>query len=257
MDFLAIRKLSRFFGGLAAVMDLDMVVDRGQIFGLIGPNGAGKSTVLNMIGGTVRPNQGEIIFNEKEVTRLPPHVRAEQGIGRVFQENLLFTGFTVLQNVLVGYHLQSPIGVAGIFLKTSANRSIEENVLEKALDTLEFAGLSQYADEMAVNLPHGRQRVLALAVALASQPQLLLLDEPVTGMNAAEVETMLDMIRALREKKGITCIVIEHNLKAVMGLCDRIAVLNFGLKIAEGIPAEIVRNPAVMEAYLGTEEDVF
>ncbi|MHC4706717.1 MAG: ABC transporter ATP-binding protein [Planctomycetota bacterium] len=257
MDFLAIRKLSRFFGGLAAVMDLDMVVDRGQIFGLIGPNGAGKSTVLNMIGGTVRPNQGEIIFNEKEVTRLPPHVRAEQGIGRVFQENLLFTGFTVLQNVLVGYHLQWPIGVAGIFLKTSANRSIEENVLEKALDTLEFAGLSQYADEMAVNLPHGRQRVLALAVALASQPQLLLLDEPVTGMNAAEVETMLDMIRALREKKGITCIVIEHNLKAVMGLCDRIAVLNFGLKIAEGIPAEIVRNPAVMEAYLGTEEDVF
>jgi branched-chain amino acid transport system ATP-binding protein len=257
MGFLAIRKLSRFFGGLAAVMDLDLVVDRGQIFGLIGPNGAGKSTVLNMIGGTLRPNQGEIVFNEKEVTRLPPHVRAEQGIGRVFQENLLFTGFTVLQNVLVGYHLQSPIGVAGIFLKTSAYRSQEKNVLEKALDTLEFTGLSQYADEMAVNLPHGRQRLLALAVALATQPQLLLLDEPVTGMNAAEVETMVGMIRALREKKGITCIVIEHNLKAVMGLCDRIAVLNFGLKIAEGPPAEIVRKPAVMEAYLGTEEDVF
>ena len=257
MGFLAIRKLSRFFGGLAAVVDLDMEIDRGQIFGLIGPNGAGKSTVLNMIGGTVRPNQGEIIFNEKDVTRLAPHVRAEKGIGRVFQENLLFTGFTVLQNVLVGYHLQSPISVAGIFRKTSTCRRQEEDVLEKAFDTLAFTGLSQYADEMAVNLPHGRQRLLALAVALAIQPQLLLLDEPVTGMNAAEVETMLAMIRALREKKGITCIVIEHNLKALMGLCDRIAVLNFGLKIAEGKPAEIVRNPAVMEAYLGTEEDVF
>jgi branched-chain amino acid transport system ATP-binding protein len=257
MGFLAIKKLSRFFGGLAAVVDLDMEIDRGQIFGLIGPNGAGKSTVLNMIGGTVRPNQGEIILNEKDVTRLAPHVRAERGIGRVFQENLLFTGFTVLQNVLVGYHLQSPISVAGIFRKTSTYRRQEEGVLEKAFDTLAFTGLSQYADEMAVNLPHGRQRLLALAVALAIQPQLLLLDEPVTGMNAAEVETMLAMIRALREKKGITCIVIEHNLKALMGLCDRIAVLNFGLKIAEGKPAEIVRNPAVMEAYLGTEEDVF
>lgn len=257
MGFLAIRKLSRFFGGLAAVVDLNMDIDRGQIFGLIGPNGAGKSTVLNMIGGTVRPNQGEIVFNDKDITRLPPHVRAEQGIGRVFQENLLFTGFTVLQNVLVGYHLQSPIRFAGIFRKTSTDRRQEEDVLEKAFDTLEFTGLSQYADEMAVNLPHGRQRLLALAVALAIKPQLLLLDEPVTGMNAAEVETMLAMIRALREKKGITCIVIEHNLKAIMGLCDRIAVLNFGLKMAEGIPAEIVRNPAVMEAYLGTEEDVF
>lgn len=257
MGFLAIRKLSKFFGGLAAVVDLDMDIDRGQIFGLIGPNGAGKSTVLNMIGGTVRPNQGEIVFNDKDITRLPPHVRAEQGIGRVFQENLLFTGFTVLQNVLVGYHLQSPISIAGIFRKTSTDRRQEEDVLEKAFDTLEFTGLSQYADEMAVNLPHGRQRLLALAMALAIKPQLLLLDEPVTGMNAAEVETMLAMIRALREKKGITCIVIEHNLKAIMGLCDRIAVLNFGLKMTEGIPAEIVRNPAVMEAYLGTEEDVF
>lgn len=257
MGFLEIRKLSKSFGGLAAVMDLDMDVDRGQIFGLIGPNGAGKSTVLNMIGGTLRPNQGEIIFNGKEVTKLPSHLRAEQGIARVFQENLLFTSFTVLQNVLVGFHLQSSIGLANIFLKTSGYRDQQESLMKKALDTLEFVGLSEYSDELAVNLPHGRQRLLALAVALATQPQLLLLDEPVTGMNIEEVETMLGMIRALRAKKGITCIIIEHNLKAVMGLCERIAVLNFGKKITEGTAEEIVRNPAVMEAYLGTEEDVF
>jgi branched-chain amino acid transport system ATP-binding protein len=257
MGFLAIKKLSKFYGGLAAVIDLDLAVEPGQIFGLIGPNGAGKSTLLNMIAGTVRPNQGGIIFNGMEITRLPPHVRAGLGIGRVFQENLLFNGFTVLQNVVMGCHLQSPVGAAGIFLSNSASRKQEEKMQERAFDTLEFVGLSQYAGEMAVNLPHGRQRLLALAVALAVQPQLLLLDEPVTGMNAAEVETMLGMIRALRDYMGITCIVIEHNLKAVMGLCDRIAVLNFGLKIAEGIPVEIVSNPAVMEAYLGTEEDVF
>ena len=256
LSFLEITKLSKFFGGLAAVTGLDISVDRGLIFGLIGPNGAGKSTVLNMIGGTLHPSQGEIFFNGKKVTRLPPHTRAGDGIGRVFQENLLFTNFTVLQNVLVGYHLQIPIGLASIFRKTSSNRSQEETLLKKALDTLEFVGLLEYSDEMAINLPHGRQRLLCLAVALAAQPQLLLLDEPVTGMNAEEVEGMAAMIKALRGKKGITCIVVEHNMRAVMGLCDRIAVLNFGRKIAEGSPRAIVEDKAVIEAYLGAEEDV-
>ncbi len=257
MGFLTIRKLTRFFGGLAAVMDLDLDVDRGQIFGLIGPNGAGKSTLLNMIDGTVRPSRGQITFNDSEVTALPPHDRARRGIGRIFQENLLFMNFTALQNVLVGSHLQRPIGFAGLFCETSAYRRREESITKEALETLDFVGLSEYADEMAMNLPHGRQRLLGLAVALATKPKLLLLDEPVTGMTAEEVEAMLGMIRALREKKGITCIVIEHNMKAVMGLCEHVAVLNFGTKIAEGTPAEIVKKPAVMEAYLGTEEDVF
>jgi branched-chain amino acid transport system ATP-binding protein len=256
MGFLEIRKLTRFFGGLAAVMELDMDVGQGQIFGLIGPNGAGKSTVLNMIGGTLRANQGEIIFNGKEVTKLPSHMRAEQGIARVFQENLLFSSFTVLENVLMGYHLQSQIDLSSIFFKTRSKRIQEKALERRVLDTLEFVGLAQYSNELAINLPHGIQRLLALAIALASQPQLLLLDEPVTGMTAEEVETMLSMIRALRERRGITCIIVEHNLKAVMGLCDRIAVLHFGRKIAEGLPEEIVENPAVMEAYLGTEEDV-
>lgn len=257
MGFLTIRKLARSFGGLAAVTDLDLEVNRGQIFGLIGPNGAGKSTLLNMIDGTLRPSRGEIIFEGTDVTGLPSHDRSKRGIGRVFQENLLFVNFTVLENVLVGFHLQWPISFSRIFLKTSAYRSHEESMRQKTLDTLGFVGLSEYADEMAMNLPHGRQRLLGLAIALATEPKLLLLDEPVTGMNVQEVETMLGMIRALKEKKGITCIVIEHNLKAVMGLCERIAVLNFGRKIAEGTPAEIFANPAVAEAYLGTEDDVF
>ncbi len=253
MGFLEIRKLTRFFGGLAAVLELDMDVSQGQLFGLIGPNGAGKSTVLNMVGGTIQPSHGQINFNGTEVTKLPSHLKAQQGIGRVFQENLLFSSFTVLENVKVGYHLQSKIDLSSIFLKTRSNRIEEKELEQRALDTVEFVGLGQYTDELAINLPHGRQRLLALAIALASQPQLLLLDEPVTGMNAKEIETMLNMIRVLKEQKGITCIIIEHNLKAVMGLCERIAVLNFGKKIAEGSPEEIVENPAVMEAYLGKE----
>ncbi|UCE33113.1 MAG: ABC transporter ATP-binding protein [Deltaproteobacteria bacterium] len=256
MGYLEIRKLTRFFGGLAAVMELDMDVSQGQLFGLIGPNGAGKSTVLNMIGGTLRPSHGQIIFNGEEVTTLPSHLRAQQGIARVFQENLLFSSFTVLENVQVGYHLQSRIGFSSIFLRTRSNRIQEKALEQRALDTLEFVGLGRYSNELAINLPHGRQRLLGLAIALAAQPQLLLLDEPVTGMAAEEVETMLSMIRTLREQRGVTCIIIEHNLRAVMGLCDRIAVLDFGRKIAEGSPEEIVENPAVMEAYLGKEEDV-
>ena len=233
-----------------------MGVDQGQIFGLIGPNGAGKSTVLNMIGGTLRPSQGKIIFKEKEITKLPSHKRAEQGIGRVFQENLLFTSLTVLQNLLVGCHLQSPISPTSIFRKTVKYRSQEETLMKNVLDVLRFVGLSDYFYEMAINLPHGRQRLLALAVALAIQPQLLLLDEPVTGMNTEEVSVMVNMIKALRDEKGITCVVVEHNMKAVMGLCDRIIVLNFGKKIAEGSPQAIIENRAVIEAYLGTDEDV-
>jgi branched-chain amino acid transport system ATP-binding protein len=256
MSFLEIRKMTRFFGGLAAIMELDMDVHTGEIFGLIGPNGAGKSTVLNILGGTLRPSRGRITFKGKDITKLPSHQRTKYGIARVFQENLFFTSFSVLENVLVGYHLQSKTDLFSILFRTHSRIIRTKGLESKALETLDFVGLRQYANEPAANLPHGRQRLLALATALAAQPQLLLLDEPVTGMNRQEIETMLKMIRALRDQRGITCIIIEHNMKAVMGLCDRIAVLNFGTKIAEGSPEEIVEIPAVMEAYLGKEEDV-
>jgi branched-chain amino acid transport system ATP-binding protein len=255
MSFLEIRKLSKIFRGLAALMELDLNVNRGQIFGLIGPNGAGKSTALNLIDGSLRPNQGEIIFNGEDITKFPPHRRGQRGIARVFQENLFFSSFTVHENVRTGYHLQSKIGLSNIFFKTRSNKNNEEMLRQKALEILQFVGLAKYADESAIALPHGRQRLLCLAIALATEPQLLLLDEPITGMNAEEVDTMLGIIENVREKWGVTCIIIEHNLKAVMGLCDRIVVLNFGIKIADGTPKEIVENPSVIEAYLGTEED--
>jgi len=256
MSFLEIRKLSKIFGGLAAVMELDMNVSQGQIFGLIGPNGAGKSTALNLIDGSLRPNQGEIVFNGEAIAKLAPHRRAQRGIVRVFQENLFFNSFTLLENVRIGCHLQTEIGLSSIFFNRRSTKENDELLRHKAMANLQFVGLAPHAGELAANLPHGSQRLLCLAIALATEPRLLLLDEPITGMNAAEVENMLQMIRTLREQRGITCIIIEHNLKAVMGLCDRIAVLNFGTKIAEGSPAEIVANPAVIEAYLGTDEDV-
>jgi branched-chain amino acid transport system ATP-binding protein len=256
MGFLEIRSLTKYFGGLAAVHRLDLNVVQSQIFGLIGPNGAGKSTVLNMIDGTLRPSYGVITFNSESITRLPAHEHARRGIGRVFQENALFSGLTVTQNVRVGYHLSSRIDPLGVFVNTLSHRKRENLLQEKALETLRFVGLSDQVNERAINLPHGRQRLLCLAIALATGPKLLLLDEPLTGMNAEEIKEMLRKIREIKEGKGVTCIIIEHNLRAVMGLCDWLAVLNFGEKIAEGPPGEVVKNPAVVEAYLGTEDAI-
>ena len=168
MSFLEVNKMTKFFGGLAAVLEFDMDVSRGQIFGLIGRNGAGKSTALNMIDGTILPSQGEIIFDGAEITKLPTHRRSQRGIARVFQENLFFGSFTVLENVRVGYHLQSKIGLSSIFLNTRSNRKTEEALKQKALEILQFVGLSQYANDTAITLPHGRQRLLCLAIALAT-----------------------------------------------------------------------------------------
>jgi branched-chain amino acid transport system ATP-binding protein len=252
---LRIKGLTRYFGGLGAVVDLNLDVHQGEIVGLIGPNGAGKSTVMNMITGTLRPSSGRMIFRGEDITRLPGHAIARKGIARVFQANTLFQNLPVVTNVRIGLHLHSGIRFWGAFLSLPYVHRREEHLRTEAYEILRFAGLSGLEEQQAVNLPHGNQRVLCLAVALAVKPALLLLDEPMTGMNADEVNTMLALIRALRAERGVTVIMVEHNMQAVMGLCDRIAVLNYGQKIAEGSPGEISENQKVIEAYLGVEQD--
>lgn len=256
MALLEVCGLTKHFGGLAAVSQLDFDINNEEILGMIGPNGAGKSTVFNMIGGSILPTSGKVIFQGEDITKLSPHQIARRGIVRVFQGNVLFLNFTVVKNVLIGLHLKTGIGLFGfLFGGFSAGR--RENALySKAMEILEMVGLSDAADEIASKQPHGKQRLLGLAIALAAEPKLLLLDEPVTGMNAEEVAAMISLIKALRNKKRITCIVVEHNMKAIMGLCDRIVTLSYGKKIAEGTPTEISENPVVIEAYLGAKQDV-
>jgi branched-chain amino acid transport system ATP-binding protein len=256
MAILEVRGLSKNFGGLAAVSELDFDVNEGEILGIIGPNGAGKSTIFNLIGGTIPPTSGKLMFQNKDITGLPPHKIAKRGITRLFQGNLLFPNFTVLTNVLAGFHLHTGLGLFGfLFGSPSAHRK-EKILYSKAMEILEFVNLADQADKIASSQPHGNQRHLCLAIALAANPKLLLLDEPVTGMNDEEVTGMLEMIKTVREKKGITCIIVEHNMKAVMGLCNRIVTICYGKKIAEGSPKEISCNPTVIEAYLGAEQDV-
>jgi branched-chain amino acid transport system ATP-binding protein len=248
--------LTKQFGGLTAVVDLDLNVRQGEIFGLIGPNGAGKSTILNMLAGSLRPNSGKIIFKGEDVTRLPPHARVHRKIARVFQANTVFPDVSVATNVRVGLHIHSEIGFWNSFFgrKGVTGRS-EKSLHNKTMEILRFVGLHEERDKVATSLPHAGQRLLCLAIALATEPELLLLDEPVTGMTAEEVAMMLSVVRYLKDERGITCIMVEHNVKAVMRICDRIAVISYGRKIAEGVPQEIRENKTVIEAYLGTEED--
>lgn len=250
-----IYNLHKYFGGLSAVKAFNLNIYPGEIIGLIGPNGAGKTTLLNVIAGSLLPNKGKIIFNNSNITKLPPHERAKRGIGRIFQHDVFFNSFTVLENLEVGLLLHAGNKTSNEYTNERTHRQNRIHLREKALEILRFVSLEQNPDELAVNLPHGKQRLLSLAIALAIKPQLLLLDEPLTGMNAEEVNTMVNMIKIIRAEKGITNIVVEHNLKAVMGLCDRIAVLNFGEKLAEGIPGDVMKNEEVIQAYLGTEED--
>ncbi|MBW1999155.1 MAG: ABC transporter ATP-binding protein, partial [Deltaproteobacteria bacterium] len=249
---LKVEGLTKYFGGLAAVNEVDMAVDECEILGLIGPNGAGKTTLFDLINGFIPPTSGEVSFGGEVITGLKAHEIAKKGIGRTFQQTVLFMESTVLENVFTGFHMSYRAGFLSQFLHTPAARRESREIMGKSLEILRFLGLESYKDTLARNLPHGHQRVLGLSVALASNPKLLLLDEPVAGMNAQETENMIRLIGRLREQ-GMTIVVVEHDMKAVMSLCDRIVVLNYGKKIAEGSPREIRENREVIEAYLGKE----
>lgn len=255
MALLEVRNLSKSFGGLAAVSELTFDVNEGEILGIIGPNGAGKSTVFNMISGAFKPTSGTLTFQGKNITGFPPHKIAALGVARVFQGNVLFPNSTVRENVVMGMHLHTGLSAFGFLLGGRGARRREKEMNARALEILELLGLADQADEVASSQPHGNQRHICLGIALACDPKLLLLDEPVTGMNAEEVSAMLDTVRMLRREKGLTLIVVEHNMKAVMGLCDRIVTISYGRMICEGSPEETCNNPAVIEAYLGAEDD--
>jgi len=253
MHLLDIQNVSMHFGGLRAIKELDFTMGEGEIRGLIGPNGAGKTTFFNVVSGVYIPTHGRFFFKGLDITRLRPHGTARLGIVRTFQAITLFKNFTALRSVMVGRHLHSRYNFLGALLNTPGYRNNEQENLERSLEILEFMGLSKYKDELALNLPHGHQRALGVAIAMAAEPRLLMLDEPVTGMNPEETAEMMGLIKKIRER-GISVLLIEHDMKVVMGICEKITVLNFGKKIAEGTPQEIRNDPTVHEAYLGGED---
>jgi branched-chain amino acid transport system ATP-binding protein len=245
------KGLTKYFGGLAAVSQLDMHVNEGEIVGLIGPNGAGKTTIFNLITGVLRPSGGKVIFDGKDITGKKPHLTAKIGIGRTFQLAYLFADFTVLENLVTSFHLYPRLGFWEAVFNTPGYRKKGEYILTQAEEILRFVGLDNVKDELAKNLPHGHQKILGVARALAVKPRLLLLDEPIAGMTHNEIEFSLGAFEKMRSQ-GITILLIEHNME-VMSLCDRIIVLNFGHKIAEGAPGEVRQNEDVIQAYFGTE----
>jgi len=252
MPLLELKGLTKYFGGLMAVNALDLSVEKGEIVGLIGPNGAGKTTVFNLIMGTYSPNKGKVVFKGREVTGQKSHTIVSQGLVRSFQRTVLFSEMTVLQNILLGFHLISETRFWNSLVTGRATRIGQKRLLEKTVEIAEFMGLGQSKDQLAGNLPHGHQRMLGVAIALATNPELILMDEPVTGMNTEETDRMMNKIREIRDK-GVTTLVVEHDMRLVMNICDRLCVLSFGSKIAEGPPSEICKHKEVIGAYLGSE----
>lgn len=252
MALLEVRNLTKNFGGLIAVDRFHFDIEEGEILGLIGPNGAGKTTVFNLITGALRPSMGNVSFEGREISRLKPCKIAALGAVRTFQMTTLFGDMNVVENVILGSHSASGIGLWGAFFNTRKARDIERGSRDEALKILKFMNLEDVKNEPANSLPHGHQRRLEVAIALASRPKLLLMDEPLTGMNQEEVQDMLERIERLRGD-GKTILLVEHNMRAVTSICDRLVVLSFGSKIAEGPPQEVIENREVIEAYLGVE----
>lgn len=251
---LKVNKISKQFGGITALSDVSFSIEKGEILGLIGPNGAGKTTMFNMITAVLSPTSGDILLAEEKINKLKPHQITEKGICRTFQNIRLFPEMTVIENVMIGTHSQTKSGVWSSVFRTKSQKGEEKWIHEKASELLDTVNLLNEQETIAKNLAYGQQRRLEIARALASDPKLLLLDEPAAGMNERETEELHQLIMKIRAM-GITVLLIEHDMPLVMKTCDRIVVLNFGEKIAEGEPKAIQTNPEVIKAYLGSEGD--
>jgi len=255
MSLLRLTNLTKTFGGLIAVNDVSMTVEQGSIVGLIGPNGAGKTTVFNLITGNYKPDSGTVEFDGEDLTGRPTHRIVVRGIARTFQTIRLFQNMSVLENVLAGCHCRMKSGLLSSWFRTRSQRAEERRALERAVHELEFVGLAAQHANLARNLSYGNQRLLEIARALASDPRFIILDEPAGGMNDHETAQLIDLIRAIRDR-GITVLLIEHDMGLVMKVCEQLVVLEYGAVIAQGTPDAVKADPRVIEAYLGADDDL-